>query len=318
MIPEEARVLLASENKLSRSVVKTILVNIGFNEVTTAVNYEEIEEGLVSLSPDMLIFDSSYSLEKMYSLIKKIRHSEFELNPFMTIIALSDGPTEELMEGVLDNGVDDILTKPYSTGQFLERITVLIEDRKPFVVTNDYIGPDRRTKERVAEGEYEGEIEGEVISLIKVPNALQVLSNNKMNREKFDETVKKVSDEINILKLERNGVQVTWLVTHVLAGYPKDVNEGLGPKVIEHLIRLQDVMNESGYRLVDTPFSHVTNICEALMRLSEKMLKEPEKVIEKDRKLLAELANAFRISFKEINSGEIAMHILNATAKSLE
>lgn len=313
MITEEARVLLASENKLSRSIVKTILVNIGFNEVTTAINYEELEECLLSNSPDMFIFDSSYSLNEIYELVKKVRQSELDVNPFMTIIALSDGPTADLMEGVLDNGVDDILTEPYSTGQFLERITVLIEDRKPFVVTNDYIGPDRRTKERVNEDDG-----SEQISLITVPNALLALSKNKMNREKFEIAVQKATEEINILKLERNGVQVVWLVNHILAGYPSVSDEFMGPKVVEHLIRLMDIVTESGHRLEDTSFSHVSSICEALYRLAEKMLHKSENVTEKDKKLLTELGTAFRISFKEVDSGEIAHHILDVTTKSLE
>ena len=306
---EQVRTLLVSENKLSRSIVKTILTNMGFNNISIVEDCSELEMAMKNFQPDMMIFDSGYSCDEIYELIKKLRHSDFGINPFMTVIALSYAPTTEVVSGVMTSGVDDLLIQPYSAGQFVERLKVLIEDRKPFVVTSDYIGPDRRKKERIGEGE--------IIPLINVPNALQACFNNKMDREKFSNMVTSMSQEINLMRLDRNGVQVTWLVERILSGFTPSNEGALDPEVIGHLQRLEEVAIESGHRLKDTPFAHVTDICEALLRLAEKMLSGSEDITEKDKKLLTELSNAFRISFKEIDSSEIAKHILAETSGSI-
>lgn len=305
---KDARILIVSENNFSSSMVKTILINIGYHDISTVDTYAELETSMVDCQPDMLIFDSSYTIDKIYELIRKTRHSDFGTNPFMTVVALCDAPTAELMQGVMTSGVDDVLVKPYSTAQFIERIKVLIETRKPFVVTSDYIGPDRRKKERVGEGE--------VIPLISVPNALQECFNNRMNREKFASRVNAVADEINILRLDRNGVQVSWLVERILLGFSSADGKDLDPEIKQHLKRLEQVALESGKRLVGTPFSHVISICKALSGLAEKMLNSKGKIDEKDKKLLQELSEAFRISFKEVDSDEIAKQILSETASS--
>ncbi|MCK5041702.1 MAG: response regulator transcription factor [Sphingomonadales bacterium] len=306
---EDARILLVSSNHGPKSIIKTILMNMGFVNITLADSYETLEESLINYPPDMLVFDSDFSTDEVYKLVKRVRHNDLGINPFITVIALSNQPTEDVVEGVMQSGVDDLFIQPYSTGQFIGRITALIEARKPFVVTSDYIGPDRRTFERRGEGE--------VIPLINVPNALRACIDNKMNRDRFNLGVRAVAEEINIIRLERNSTQFTWLVQRILAGFSWADGHKLEPDIIEHLNRLSEVANETCARLFGTPFSHVTSICNALQQLAEKMISEDGNISAKDQELLSELANAFRIAFKEVDSDDIAKSIFVETQKAI-
>ena len=48
----------------------------------------------------------------------------------------------------MNSGPDDLLLIPFAPDQIMSRLKILVERRKPFVVTHDYIGPDRRTAPR--------------------------------------------------------------------------------------------------------------------------------------------------------------------------
>lgn len=306
---QDARVLLVSASAGSRSIIKTILVNMGFNNIDLGDSYEALERGLCENPPDLLIFDSNFSTNEVYKLVKKVRHDDFGANPFLTVIALSNEPTKQVVSGVMKSGVDDLLIQPYSTGQFIERIKKLVEERKPFVVTSDYIGPDRRTKSRQGEGE--------VIPLVDVPNALKACSTNKMDREKFVAGVRAVADEVNVMRLDRNSVQFTWLVSRIIAGFSWADGLELDADTIGYLNRLSEVAEETSKRLFGTPFSHVTSICDALLQLSNKIQNTGGNVSAKDQELLSQLAEAFRIAFKEVNSEKIAQNIYAVTSKAI-
>ena len=69
-----------------------------------------------------------------------------------------------MVKKVIESGSDDLLPKPLSSGHLISRIEQLVQARKSFVVTSEYIGPDRRnTEERESE-----------ITLLQVPNSLRV------------------------------------------------------------------------------------------------------------------------------------------------
>jgi hypothetical protein len=55
-----------------------------------------------------------------------------------------------------------VVLKPYSLRQIMDPVQALVDRRRPFVVTADYVGPERRTAPRA----------GQVIEQIAVPNPL--------------------------------------------------------------------------------------------------------------------------------------------------
>ena len=50
------------------------------------------------------------------------------------------------MKKVIQAGADDLLSKPFSVDTLLRRVGRLIHERKPFIVTGDYVGPTRQAK----------------------------------------------------------------------------------------------------------------------------------------------------------------------------
>jgi len=95
--------------------------------------------------------------------IKAIRNGQLGRDPFLPIVVASDPPGEDVLRPLIDAGVDAVLVRPLSVGKICDRLRLLTTQRRPFVVTADYIGPDRRQTPRP------GSLE---IPLMEVPNAL--------------------------------------------------------------------------------------------------------------------------------------------------
>ena len=81
--------------------------------------------------------------------------------PALTI-AISWDPTAKLVDQFAGSGADYLVAAPFSPKQIIDRIRAIVHHRTPFVVTSDYIGPDRRDGGR-----------GTELPLIDVPNSLR-------------------------------------------------------------------------------------------------------------------------------------------------
>jgi hypothetical protein len=70
------------------------------------------------------------------------------VNPFIPVIATLWAGSTDLVADLMNVGCDDVLLRPFSQIQTLERVRAIISARKQFVVTSDYVGPDRGRSSR--------------------------------------------------------------------------------------------------------------------------------------------------------------------------
>jgi len=62
----------------------------------------------------------------------------------LCVIGMTWQSEAQLVTRMLDRGIDHLILVPVLPQQVMARITSLIHDRPGFVVTADYVGPDRR------------------------------------------------------------------------------------------------------------------------------------------------------------------------------
>jgi hypothetical protein len=96
--------------------------------------------------------------------------------------------------------------KPYSLQQIMDPVIALVDRRRPFVVTSDYVGPERRTSHR----------EGQIIDQIVVPNSLAAKVLN-LDQAEQDAAAEAAWAEIDRQKSQRLVFQALFLVR--LAGF---------------------------------------------------------------------------------------------------
>jgi len=103
----------------------------------------------------------------------------------------------ESVKPTVDASVDDLLASPLSVKALLGWIEGLVKNCKPFLVTTDYIGPDRRCG-----GRHEASSE---IPLFHVPNTLRdKAAGRRVDMTELQIAINSVMFEINEQRLVRN------------------------------------------------------------------------------------------------------------------
>jgi len=161
---EEADVALYDPNMRMRTLMRGMLLTIGFRSIKEARNTAEVVATMKLHPVDLLIIDLDHEPDQICEVVREIREGAIGTNPYIIIIGLTWKPEKEMISRSLQAGLDDLIAKPISPKILSERTTNLIRNRKEFVVTTSYLGPDRRGKERRIEGDLES---------IKVPNSLR-------------------------------------------------------------------------------------------------------------------------------------------------
>lgn len=120
-----------------------VLHGMGFRRIDGITTLNQLERRLKENDISVLFLEASEENKRIVELLQTIRMSEIKANPFLPIIATLWAGNGESVAGLMNAGADDVLLRPFSVNRAQERIRALIDNRRPFVVTSDYVGPDR-------------------------------------------------------------------------------------------------------------------------------------------------------------------------------
>jgi len=216
----------------TRRLLRGTLARMGVDKILDFASAADAPAALIAIQPDLLFIDADAPDPEGLKFVQGLRHAQAPHNPFIGIIATTWQPTQPLLLRFNATGADDMMVKPFSTKQVQDRLINLIEARKSFVVTADYIGPDRRRQPR----------EGIQIPLFEVPNTLRLKAMGQFDRNKATDAIATAQDAINVQKIVRNGFQVAFLIDFACPG----LAAGADRMAADHLIRsgaaLDDLM----------------------------------------------------------------------------
>jgi DNA-binding response OmpR family regulator len=185
----------------NRNGTRTSLHSLGIRRVGVATALDALEDRLRMQAPDLLVVEVTGAESEVCALIQKVRQGTLGDNPFIVIVATTWRRDGTIIGQVVNSGADDLIARPVSTTVLGERIKALVERRKPFVITSDYIGPDRRREVRSPGAEQ-----------IEVPNPLKVRTLEWLSVEDADrqiaEEVRLGKEMLNHQKMRRDAVQL--------------------------------------------------------------------------------------------------------------
>ena len=288
---DQIDILLIDPDRVVRTAIRNILIDNGFRHVTVGSGMADIEMKLRIGMPDLLISDIKLEDGDLNRFVFQLRHHNVGSNPFLPVIVTAWSPTTEDVRAIVQSGADDMITKPLSAGQILQRIRALIKARKPFVVTSGYIGPDRRKPGADHD-------RGEKIYPIDVPNTLRVKALGDRNADineiqaQIDACIKKV----NLEKLDRHSHQITWLVERIVPAMTFGAPDEATVKSLERLLFVGEDVSR---RMVGTKFEHVGELCKSLISVTQRILDAGDFPAHKDVDLLKPLAQSIQRGFDE-------------------
>ncbi len=287
---ENIDILVIDPDRTVRGAFRNILTDHGFRHVTIGSGMEDIEHKFRLGMPDLLVADIHMADDaNLYAFVHGLRHHFVGSNPFMSIIATAWSPTTEEVRNIIQAGADDLIIKPMSANQVIQRIKNQINARKPFVVTSAYIGPDRRKPGPDHD-------RGMHIDPIEVPNTLRAkaLSDNSVDVAAVQSQIDACIQKVNLEKLDRHAYQVTWLVDRIV---PELQSGEPSTNAKNQLNRLLYVVEDISRRMVGTEFEHVGTLCRSLRDVTQRVIGSEGPVSDKDIELMGPLAQSIQRGF---------------------
>jgi Response regulator containing a CheY-like receiver domain and an HD-GYP domain len=186
-----------------RNATKAVLYTIGFRNIETCATLEQLAQAMTVAPPDLMLCEAHGAEAELCDLIQALRLGMAgNANPFLVIIVTAWEKNETLVHRVLHSGADDLILRPFSTALLGGRIESHVERRKSFVITYDYVGPDRRSEvERPSKAD-----------LFQPPNSLKMKVRDGLTgadaQQKLSEVLRSAKDALANEKLRRDAFQV--------------------------------------------------------------------------------------------------------------
>lgn len=289
-------VLLVDSDLNSRQGVRTILNNNGYREITIGTELAKIRQVITTRIPDILLCGTSFPDGSITELLRDIRHNRIGNNPFMPVIMFLDEPTPELVADIMSAGPDDVVMKPISTKALLDRLDIQIHNRKPYIVTEDYVGPARKGDD--------------VSRAIKPPNPLNAkATGGRANFHDIANGIEVALQSVNERRLENLGPEIAALVGRLGPMLDKPTVSATALGGLHMLIELNESIMK---KLAGSRYDHVSELCRAMIKVSQQICgsvgSEPDRT---QVKLLKPLSQAIQAGFSGgINNSQVARQIV--------
>jgi len=281
---EQVRVIFGEADSALRTTLTPQLSAEGFSpdHIMGTDRIADIREAVDGDRADLVVCDAELADGTFGELIHQIRHHEIGDNPFVGTITMIPTAEKQSIMASIDSGTDDVLIKPITGAQFMERFKLLTRERTPFVVTTDYIGPNRRKAHRP------GTVK---IPEFQVPNPLKAKVDGAYEKSRMQAEIHALVEVFNEQKIERHAYQIVYLIEHML---PVDLEGGVKEAALDEIDRLWWVANDISHRVADTRYAEWDVLCRSLVEAVGRVRKNATAPEPKDLDSLRNLAGVFK------------------------
>lgn len=140
------RILLIEQNQPVRVLIRSVLLDLGFGLVDAVAETEQAWALYTEHEPDIIMMDWRFNHPQGLAFIKRIRTAKNSPVPNVPIILMMAYTNKELLFQARDAGITEFLIKPFTVETLTRQITQLIEKPRDFVISQGFIGPDRRRR----------------------------------------------------------------------------------------------------------------------------------------------------------------------------
>lgn len=278
----EVRAVLVEGNSSLRADLRAALVAKGIPNPLVCKDRESFLEVAAGEMLDVILCDANTIGEEFPATLQRLRRNDVGGNPFATVIATVHDATPEGVRAVLDSGVDDLLLKPAPVGRIVERIDNLARERRPFVVTEGYVGPSRRGARRA----------GDDGAVLDVPNTLRCRVVDKMGDERLNRMIDQARIGLRRKMVQHPLLGIDRLIHRALTSGQQNAGADELRRDFAYLTRLGE---ELGRRYRGTPFAHIADLAVALADLARRIAsRNPADLRQVDLEPLAQLGEVIR------------------------
>jgi DNA-binding response OmpR family regulator len=250
-------VLIYDPVSSNRTATRSALYSLGFRKTETVSTLEAFIDAVQTNPPDIALCEAQGADEELCATIQQLRQGSAGHNPFIVIIVTAWEKTTSLINRVVSSGADDLLLRPFSTALLGQRIEAHVDRRKGFIITTDYVGPDRRR-----EGGRAANVE-----LFDPPNSLKMKAKDRLSGDdiarKLDAELRLAREKLTTEKLRRDSFQLC-VLWRLLQDQP--CIAGQAPP---DLIKLQLLAKGVETRAKDSEYASGVEWCQSVLASAE-------------------------------------------------
>ncbi|HVY33256.1 MAG TPA: response regulator [Caulobacteraceae bacterium] len=139
-----ASVLLVEPTNQGMDILSQICFGFGVRSPHRCFSAADAQEFLAKIPVDLIICEAELQDKGGYELIRWLRRSELDPNAKTSTVLISGHtPLRNVIHG-RDCGANAVVVKPLTPKILLDRIIWLAADKRDFVQSETYAGPDRR------------------------------------------------------------------------------------------------------------------------------------------------------------------------------
>lgn len=250
---DTAETLIYDPVAANRTATRSLLYTLGFRRIETVSSLRDMHDSMKRRPPDLVLCEAQGVESELCQMIQDLRQGATGYNPFVVIVVTAWENSGALVSSVINSGADDLILRPFSAATLGARILSHVERRKSFVITTDYVGPDRNREPDKHSN----------VQLFHPPNSLKLKVKEPMTSEeatqKLGVILKSAREMLNTEKLRRDAFQVCILWRLVQDNPPGS------QRYDADLAKLRDLTRSVMERCAETEFAPAVEHCEAVL-----------------------------------------------------
>ena len=228
---EKVVVFIGEPDEQTRRDLRQILGHAGVKQISTHATLANLSNMIATVPPDLIMLADDID-PKVFDFIRDLRHNKVGNNPFVVVVTLVAADHIDAVKRAMQAGADDIIIKPAKEEQLLQRLKRLMVNRSAFVVTSDYLGPDRRAKNRPS-----------AIKRITVLNTmLEKAAGKEVDAGEIREAVDGSMTEVLQARLDSHSLRLGFVCNLVLEAYKSG---SVTPDLEGKLLALVDLLRDA-------------------------------------------------------------------------
>lgn len=254
---ESTETLIFDPVAANRNATRAALYTLGFRRIDTVSTLDAFVDAIRRKPPDLALCEAQGANDVLCRTIQELRQGAAGFNPFIVIIVTAWEKSSAMVTRVINSGADDLLLRPFSTTLLGQRIESHVERRKGFVVTSDYVGPDRRKDMSRPSN----------VELFEPPNSLKMKAKDRLTADevtsRLDSELRAARDVLNSEKLRRDAFQIS-----ILWRLMQEHISGAGSYAAE-LTKLAALAKAVARRCRDTDYETAIDWCDSISAAAE-------------------------------------------------
>jgi PleD family two-component response regulator len=141
------KVLMVDPSRGLREPLTQALNAAGVYRIERGTDWTASLTQMAALRPHLVFVDFDAAPDAALGLVRAMRDRRATAwDNRAPVVAVTAKPTVQLVQGLRDGGVNEMLVKPLTTAAVVERLSRVILKPRPFVDCVAYYGPDRRRR----------------------------------------------------------------------------------------------------------------------------------------------------------------------------